>query len=183
MKAFSNFIAPAWAILESPLSSIFICRLWCLSACLCLLLTLVRVCVYSPSCLIFPHSLLAFIIMKLLKQLQPSQQEPVGQLLFHTRCFVFITYVLLCSAALQSLLCLSHVELGWTKAWCKGCCLVGLVESGILLKVTSKWWRWRCGGVSRGFDGVMDWCHSGQTCLAEVMISSRWWKRHNSNLF
>lgn len=76
MKAFSNFIAPASDTLESPLSSIFICSLWCLSACLCLLLTLVRVCVYSPSCLIFPHSLSAFIIMKVPKQLQPSQQEP-----------------------------------------------------------------------------------------------------------
>lgn len=97
MKAFSNFAAPAWAILESPLSSVFICSLWCLSACLCLLLTLVRVCVYSPSCLIFPHSLLAFIIMKLPKQLQPSQQEQAGQLLLRTHTVSFLSHTF-CSA-------------------------------------------------------------------------------------
>lgn len=95
--AFSNFIAPAWAILESLLSSVFICSLWCLSACLCLLLTLVRVCVYSPSCLIFPHSLLAFIIMELPKQLQPSLQEQAGQLLLHTHTVSFLSHTF-CSA-------------------------------------------------------------------------------------
>lgn len=179
MKAFSNFIAPASDTLESPLSSIFICSLWCLSACLCLLLTLVRVCVYSPSCLIFPHSLSAFIIMKVPKQLQPSQQEPRDSC-SSTHAVSFLSHVLLCSASLQP----SCIYLMWN--WAEQ-------RHDAKAVVWWAWWkvesspRWPLSvggeGVSRGFDGVMDWCHSGQTCSAEVMISSRWWKRHNSNLF
>lgn len=173
--------APAGDALESPVSSIFICGLWCLYACLCLLISLVCVCVYSPSCLIFPHSLSAFIIMKLPKQLQPSQQA-VRDSCSSTHALWFDhTHVLLCSASLQ----FSCIYLMWNWA-----------EQWHDVKAVVWWARWRVessprwplsagggGGVSRGFDGVMDWCHSGQTCSAEVMISSRWWKRRNSNLF
>lgn len=165
------------------MSSIFICGLWCLYACLCLLISLVCVCVYSPSCLIFPHSLSAFIIVRLPKQLQPSQQAVRDSCSSTHAVWFYHTHVLLCSASLQS----SCIYLMWNWA-----------EQWHDVKAVVWWARWRVessprwplsagggggGGVSRGFDGVMDWCHSGQTCSAEVMISSRWWKRPNSNLF
>lgn len=174
--------APAGDILECPVSSIFICSLWCLYACLCLLISLVCVCVYSSSCLIFPHSLSAFIIMKLSKQLQPSQQEPRDSCSSTHAVWFYHTHVLLCSTSLQSS-CI-YLMWHWVEQW-----------RDAKAVVWSAWWRvessprWPLSaggggvGVSRGFDGVMDWCHSGQTCSAEVMISSQWWKRRNSNLF
>lgn len=85
--------------------------------------SLVFICVFMPlinfgPCLCvfsqlsnFPHSLSAFIIMKLPKQLQPSQQEPRDSC-SSTRCFVFITHVLLCSASLHS----SCIYLMWNWA-------------------------------------------------------------------
>lgn len=174
--------APAGDIVESPVSSIFICSVWCLYACLCLLISLVSVCVYSSSCLIFPHSLSAFIIMKLSKQLQPSQQEPRDSCSSTHAVWFYHTHVLLCSTSLQSS-CI-YLMWNWVEQW-----------RDAKAVVWSAWWRvessprWPLSaggggaGVSRGFDGVMDWCHSGQTCSAEVMISSQWWKRRNSNLF
>lgn len=104
--------APAGDTLESPVSSIFICGLWCLYACLCLLISLLCVRVYSPSCLIFPHSLSAFIIMKLPKQLQPSQQEARDSCSSTHTVWFYHTHVLLCSASLQS----SCIYLVWNRA-------------------------------------------------------------------
>lgn len=144
---------------------------------------MVRVCLYSPSCQIFPHSLSAFIIMKLPKQLQPSQQEPWDSC-SSTRAVLFLSHAF-CSAQPHSRPLVSIS------------CGIGLEQRRAAKAVV--WWAWLKvessprwplsgdggggDGLSRGFDGVMDWCHSGQTCSAEVMISSRWWKRHNSNLF
>lgn len=106
---------PAGDTLESPVSSIFICGLWCLYACLCLLISLLCVCVYSPSCLIFPHSLSAFIIMKLPKQLQPSQQAVRDSCSSTHAVWFYHTHVLLCSASLQSS-CI-YLMWNWAEQW------------------------------------------------------------------
>lgn len=99
--------------LESPESSIFICGLWCLYACLCLLISLVCVRVYSPSCLIFPHSLSAFIIMKLPKQLQPSQLAVRDSCSSTHAVWFYHTHVLLCSASLQCI----YLMWNWAEQW------------------------------------------------------------------
>lgn len=104
-----------------------------------------------------------------------------GQLVIHTNTHFNThtqTHFFFLLSLSPILLYLSQVELGWTMAWWEGCCLVGLLESGILPKVTSKWrlgesWGlWRCNGL------VSLW----PEMLSRVMISCRGWKVKNAQL-
>lgn len=112
----------------------------------------------------------AFIIVKLPKQLQPPSKDPkaAAQPHIHTRSVSFFathihTLFFLRISLFPILLYPSQVELGWTMAWWEGCCLVGLLESGILPKVTSKWWWWG------GDEGL--WQCNGLVSLWPEMLS------------
>lgn len=121
--------------------------------------------------------------MKLPKQLQPSQQERRDSC-SSTHSVSFLSHTFCSAQPPSSPLVSISCGIGLNKGLMWRLLFGGLGRKwnspqGDLKAVTVEGGR----EVSRGFDGVMDWCHSGQTCSAEVMISSRWWKRRNSNLF